>query len=247
VSELKLKLLELLREDAEFRLAVAGAVGLTEVLAELKKLSAKTLRHTKAIKSLQEQVAHHSEVLERHSKVLEEHTKAIKSLQEQVAHHSKILEEHIRAIQQHSEVLKRLSEAVQQHSRTLSAIGARWGVLAEEAFRDAMKSIIEKMFGGRAERWVYHDERGIVFGYPSWVEVDLVVRDGEHVLIEVKSSTSRGDIRELWAVGKLYEEVTGRKPRLAVVSPFIDRRGRELAEKLGIELYTGEEQLNSAA
>ena len=199
VSELKRALLELLRENAEFRLAVAGAIGLGEVFSKLEELSAQMLEHTKAIRSLQEQVANHS-------KVLEEHTKAI-----------------------------------QQLTRALSAIGARWGVLAEEAFRDAMKGIVEEIFGGRADKWVYYDERGKVFGHPSWVEVDLVVRDSEHVLIEVKASVSKGDVYELWAAGRLYEEVTGRKPRLAIVSPFVDRRGRELAKELGIELYTGYE------
>ncbi len=219
MSELKRKLLELLREDAEFRLAVAGVIGLEEVLAGLRELRAETLKNTEAIKQLQEQVAEHSRVLAEHTKVLEEHTK--------------VLAEHTRA-------LERLTEAVQQHSRMLSAVGARWGVLSEEAFRSAMKGIVEKIAGGKVEKWVYYDEKGRVFGYPSMVEVDLAIKDEEHILVEVKASVSRGDVRELWAVGKLYEELTGKKPRLAIVSPFIDQKGRELAEQLGVELYTGE-------
>ncbi|RLE56569.1 MAG: hypothetical protein DRJ40_05580, partial [Thermoprotei archaeon] len=40
----------------------------------------------------------------------------------------------------------------------------------------------------RIERWCYVDEEGFVYGYPVVIDVDLVVKDGEHILIEVKSS-----------------------------------------------------------
>ena len=42
-----------------------------------------------------------------------------------------------------------------------------------------MKSIVEQYFGGEVERWITDDEEGIVFGHPSKVEVDLIVKDGE--------------------------------------------------------------------
>ena len=42
--------------------------------------------------------------------------------------------------------------------------------------------------------------------------VDVVVRDGEHVLIEVKSRVSRSVVAELRRIGKLYEEVCGVRP-----------------------------------
>lgn len=97
--------------------------------------------------------------------------------------------------------------------------------------------IVEKRFGGKATKWKCYDEEGEVFGRPSMVEADLLVADREHVLVEVKSSVSRGDVYELWRIGRLYEKETEIKPKLVVVSPFVDERAEEVAEKLRVEVY----------
>jgi hypothetical protein len=102
-----------------------------------------------------------------------------------------------------------------------------------------MEGIIEELFGvGEVRRWVYYDEGGEVLGHPSQVEVDLLIRDGVHVLVEVKASTSDADISKLWKIGKLYERVVGVKPRLVMITPFIDERGLKTAKELGVEVYT---------
>lgn len=90
----------------------------------------------------------------------------------------------------------------------------------------------------KVERWVFKDESGEVHGYPGVVEVDVVVRDDVHILIEAESSESRGDIVELWRVGRLYEEVVGVKPRLVAISPHVDERAFEAAIRLGVGVYT---------
>ena len=60
----------------------------------------------------------------------------------------------------------------------------------------------------------------------------------EHILLEVKSRVSRGDVYELSKVGKLYERVTGLKPRLAIIGGFMDKGVEELAEKIGVEIIS---------
>ena len=77
-----------------------------------------------------------------------------------------------------------------------------------------------------------------MFGRPSVIEVDMVVKDREHILIEIKSSVSRADVFELWRIGQLYERVRGIKPRLAIVSPFVREDAKKVAKELGIEVYT---------
>ena len=57
----------------------------------------------------------------------------------------------------------------------------------------------------------------MVSATPSIVEVDVIIKDGIHLLVEVKSRVDPGDILELARIGKLYEKVTGVKPRLAIV------------------------------
>jgi len=123
--------------------------------------------------------------------------------------------------------------------RRLIALGARWGLESEEAFREAMKGIVQEILGaGKVERWRYYDGEGEVLGYPAWVEVDLAIRDGVHVLVEVKASASDSDVVKLWRVGCLYERVVGVRPRLVLVAPFIDERGLEASRRLGVEVYT---------
>ncbi|MEM0015088.1 MAG: hypothetical protein QXD22_05685, partial [Zestosphaera sp.] len=65
-SRLKTGFLKLLKEDEEFRYAVAGFLGLGEVLKE--------------IKSLQQQTVEYSKRIEEHSRILGEHSKRIEEL-----------------------------------------------------------------------------------------------------------------------------------------------------------------------
>ncbi len=45
-----------------------------------------------------------------------------------------------------------------------------------------MIDIIEKYFGGKVTKWEYYDSEGLVYDYPSVVEVDLLIIDKEHIL-----------------------------------------------------------------
>jgi hypothetical protein len=208
-EELRRELLRLLKEDEEFRYAVAGLLGLEEVLKRLDE-------NTKAIRRLQEQVA--------------ENTKTIRSLQEQVIEHSKAIRSLQEEIIKHSKLIERLISAVQ-------AIGMRYGVFTEKAFREGLKYLIEDLLKVyKVERWEYYDNEGIVYGHPSVIEVDVLIRDKERVLVEYKSLADKSDVAELYRIGILYERVTGVKPRLLMVAAGIKRRALELARQLGVEI-----------
>jgi len=123
--------------------------------------------------------------------------------------------------------------------RRLSAIGARWDIESEEAFREAMKGVLEEILGiAKVGKWMYFDKEGEVLGYPSWVEIDIAIKDQMHILVEIKASASDDTVSKLWRIGKLYEKVTEAKPRLILVTPFIDEKGLKAAKELGIEIYT---------
>ena len=53
---------------------------------------------------------------------------------------------------------------------------------------------------------------------------------------------SMGDVAELLRIGQLYEEENGIKPKLVIVSPYVDDRARKLAKEIGIEVYTPAER-----
>ena len=185
--ELKSRILKLLREDEEFRYAVAGLLGLEEILKRLDRHEAELVRLREDMNKLREDMIRGFELVERH----------------------------------------------------ISALGARWGLMAEDAFREGLRVLLEKELGFRIERWRAYDETGMVFGYPSEVEVDVTVSDGKLILIEVSSHVRASDVLQFRRKAELYERVTGRKPdRLIIVTPYIDEKALEAARQLGVEAYT---------
>jgi hypothetical protein len=135
VKELKSRMLRLLREDEEFRYAVAGLLGLEEILKRLDRHEAELVRLREDMNKLREDMIRGFELVERH----------------------------------------------------ISALGARWGIMAESAFRESLRGLLEKELGYRVEKWTVFDEAGKVYGYPSVVDVDVTVSDGKLILIEVSS------------------------------------------------------------
>jgi hypothetical protein len=132
-----------------------------------------------------------------------------------------------------------MMEGFQLVHRQLSALGARWGIMTEEAFREGLRGLLEKELGLKVERWAKNDEEGWAFGYPSWVEVDVAVRDGKVVLVEVKSHVGRADVYSFRRKAEFYERVEGKKPsRLLMVTPYADEEALTAAAHLGVEIYT---------
>jgi len=87
--ELKSRILKLLREDEEFRYAVAGLLGLEEILKRLDRHEAELVRLREDMNKLREDMNRGFELIERH----------------------------------------------------ISALGARWGLMAEDAFREGLRGL----------------------------------------------------------------------------------------------------------
>jgi len=182
-------------------------------------------------------IAEHSKRIEEHSKILAEHSKRIEEHGKRLEELTKAVQEHGKVLAEHSKRIEELTKEVRELSRIVNVVAHRFGVLSEEAFRNAMRYVVEEVFGvAKVEKWVYNDAEGFVHGIPAVIEVDVVIRDREYILLEVKSRVGRGDVYELSKVGKLYEKVTGVKPRLAIIGGFMDRGVKEMAERLGVEI-----------
>jgi len=241
VKALKQAFLKAIEEDSEFRYAIAGAIGLGEVLEELRRLRED---FSKRFEALERKMLEHDkrfEEMNRRFEALErkmiEYDKRFETLERKLLEHDKRFEVIEKQLLEHGSAIKELVSAVTKLASQITSLGNRYGVFTEEALRDAMKYVVEDLLkSGRVVRWIYYDSSGVVYGRPSVVEVDLVIRDGEHVLVEFKASADRGDVAELYRIGQLYERVKGVKPRLVLVSPAIRRRARELAKELGVEL-----------
>jgi len=147
-------------------------------------------------------------------------------------------------IQRQGKEIQRVDRRIEQ---TVGALGARWGIMSEDAFRNALRGILEENFGVKVERVQYRDESGEVFGRPDQVELDVVIYNGKMLVCEIKASVSRADVYTFERKVRSYEKRVGRKAdRAILISPVIYEKDAELARMLGIEVYTSAEDVRPA-
>jgi hypothetical protein len=145
----------------------------------------------------------------------------------------------LRLTERHESLEKRVDRGFARLEATLGAIGARWGLMAEESFRSGMAGILRDEFGWQVEHVLIMDTEGYVFGRPDQVEIDIAIHDGAHWLVEIRSSMSKPDMYTFVRKAELYERLREvQVARRIVISPMIHPQAREVAERLNIELYT---------
>ncbi|MGC9118443.1 MAG: PD-(D/E)XK nuclease family protein [Thermoproteus sp.] len=247
-SDLKREILALLREDEEFRYAVMGLLGIADIRASIDSL-------VRAIGELKDVVAKHGEEIGELRKAVEALSKSVEGLRSSVDSLRGTVEILSRSSEESRRIVEVLSEDVRKHGEAMllmqnslekltssvTALGYRYGLFTEEAFRESVKYLVSDLLKVyQVRRWTYFDGEGVVFGHPSVIDVDVLVRDNEHVLVEYKAAIDRGDVAELYREGLLYERVNKVKPRLLIVGPAIRRRALELAEELGVEVRAPE-------
>ncbi|MBK5963038.1 hypothetical protein CCR95_02750 [Thiocystis minor] len=144
-------------------------------------------------------------------------------------------EENRREFQQvHEEIMAQ----AKKFDRSIGALGARWGLQSEKAFRDALAGILEENFGVQVINVNDYDDAGEVFGRPDQVELDVIIQNGLLLICELKSSIDKAGMYIFERKARFYERRHGRTAnRLIVISPMIDARAAKVAERLGIETY----------
>lgn len=157
-------------------------------------------------------------------------------------------EEYEKRWQENQEIIQKLIERDEKIERrietTIGAIGARWGASSEATFRNALKAILEESFGVKVERVEYFDEKGEVYGHPDQIEMDVIIRNGQVLVCEIKSSVSRSDVYTFGRKVRFYEKQVQRTvDRMLLISPMINKEDRELAQKFGMEVYSDAEKV----
>jgi hypothetical protein len=222
LKELKSRILKLLKEDEEFRHAVAGLIGLEEILKRLDRHGAELVKLREDMNKLREDM----------NRLIEDTNKLREDM-------NKLREDTNKLREDMNKLREDTNRGFELMERRISALGARWGIMAESAFRESLKGLLAKELGYRVEKWVAFDETGRVYGYPSEVDLDVAVSDGKLILIEVSSHVKASDINAFKRKAELYAEKTGRQPdRLVIVTPYIDDKALEASKQLGIETYT---------
>jgi hypothetical protein len=218
-DRLKSRILRMLKEDEEFRYAVAGLIGLEEILKRLDRHEDEVRRIWQEIEKLREDMV---KLREDMMKMFEKH------------------EERFARIEQELVWLREdMMRGFDLVNRQISALGARWGLMSEQAFREGLRGILEKEFGVKVERWVTKDEEGTVYGFSSVIEIDIAVKDGKTLLIEISSRMGLSDVAAFLRKAQLYERKTGIKPdRLIMVTPYAEEAAIKAAREVGVEIYT---------
>ncbi|MEX2707503.1 MAG: PD-(D/E)XK nuclease family protein [Candidatus Freyrarchaeum guaymaensis] len=217
-DEFKKLLIELLRTDGDLRAEVYSIV--IEAFPTKKEMEAVVAE----IRSLTEKIAKQTETLQKNAEETAKRTNQFE----------KSLELLTRRMDSFEVEMKRSRE---EFRLLVIGLGARWGFASEEAFREGIRGILEEM-GYVVEKWEVYDDKGVIFARPAVIEVDVLVRDKKHMLIEIKSSVSRGDIATFIRKAEFYEKHTGVKPSLAIVTPYIYPDAKEDALKNEIRVYT---------
>ena len=105
--------------------------------------------------------------------------------------------------------------------RSFDRFGARWGIRNEMTFRATMRALLEESFGIKVE------ERHI-----AGEQYDVVISNGDHILIEIAASTKRNIVQRLQRKRERYSEEMGVVPArfLYVVGSIYSRRAEELRQ-----------------
>ncbi|MGQ4891337.1 MAG: PD-(D/E)XK nuclease family protein [Candidatus Njordarchaeia archaeon] len=228
-DELKRLFKELITSDPEFSLMIKGA--LVESFATKEDIK----NILTEIKNLREDFKKHVEIIEKRMDQFEERINQFERKMDQ-------FEERMNQFEKRMEELRvDFNEGMKRLDLKISALGARWGLYSELSIRNVFEDILEGYLGAKVDRWEAYDEEGVVYGYPSMVEADLVIKDGKHILIEMKSHVRKSDVAELLRLSEVYEKVEGVKPELVIVSPFVEERAVEFAKIKNIKVYTYED------
>jgi len=228
-KEEKLRILKTLEEDSEFRYAMAGAIGLLEILKRLDSIEAKIEEHSKVLQE-------HSKVLQEHSRRLEEHSKRIEE-------HSKVLEEHSKRIEELSKRIEELVKAVGELKVSVGSMGRRMGLDLERAILNVYKDALIGL-GIRdvneIEKFTYRDLDGKFFERGAKIEIDVYAHDQEAYLIEVKSMLEEGDVDWFNEKCKAVSELIGKRvARKIIVAVNATREALARAGELGVDVVYG--------
>lgn len=214
------EMLNSLRNIPAVRYQVIGIM--TEVFAQRADLQA-------ILERIDAQRADFNQQMEEFAKRQEEHSQRMDEFSRRM---DEMREDFNRGFAQHSREIRDVDLHVQ-------AMGARWGILAEDAFRAGIAGILTEETGLKVERYLKMDTKGQVFGQPDQVEIDVVIHDGDCWLLELKSSISRGDVSLFQRKVAFYErEEKVQVRRSIIISPYFDPGAKEQAHALGMETYT---------
>jgi len=121
----------------------------------------------------------------------------------------------------------KVDEQLESLGLTLARLGSRWGIHSEDLFRKTMKSVLEESFEATVEEKNIQGE-----------QFDLVVmKNGDHILIEIAASVRRNILERLDRKKALYISEVGIVPaRIILAVGTINSRAAQIIRDAGFEV-----------
>ena len=121
----------------------------------------------------------------------------------------------------------KVDEQLESLGLTLARLGSRWGIHSEDLFRKTMKSVLEESFEATVEEKNIQGE-----------QLDLVVmKNGDHILIEIAASVRRNILERLDRKRALYISEVGIVPaRIILAVGTINSRSAQIIRDAGFEV-----------
>jgi hypothetical protein len=227
------------RLRSEFSVTRLDFERLEYAITELAQAQKRTEERVEELAQAQKRTEERVEELAQAQKRTEERVEELAQAQKRTEERLDRLEA---AVEELAQAQKRTEERIDKFERTfeskIGGLGARWGVSTEAAFRNAMRSILKDL-GFQVQRYLKFDKEGKVFDQPDQVELDVVIKNGTLILIEITSSVNKGDVTLFQRKIRFYEEQEGKTAdRKLIVSPFVDPPAMDRAANLEMEVFT---------
>jgi len=116
--DLKEKILDLLERDREFRYAVAGLIGLDEILKRLDE-------HDRKFNEILTVLKEHTAILKEHTTRLDEHDRKFNEILASLKEHTAILKEYAARLNEHDRKFNEILAKLSEHDRKFNEIVSR--------------------------------------------------------------------------------------------------------------------------
>ena len=104
----------------------------------------------------------------------------------------------------------------------IEALGPRWGLHTEQAFRNVLKVILEKFAGVEVLNIMEYDDPGVVFGRPDQIELDIIIKNKILIIVEIESSMRKPEMYIFERKARFYKERHQRKAsEMIVISTMV--------------------------
>jgi len=237
LRELKARVLELLKEDEEFRYAVAGLIGLEEVLKRLDRHEAALERIGAELVRLREDML---QGFKRHDEILARHEEQLTKLREDF---NSMLEV-IKRIQEEQRNLRKGQVRIEERLNSLeSAMISGFGELSKFAGLTFEEFVRKFLSAGLRRAGDIPEGVELVRGFVNGEEVNLFLEDPLIVGEATGYADSADDMMKLLRKAELAKAKYSKEPRkiLVILTAKSDaaREMRRISEERDVELIIG--------